>query len=516
MQDKVKIRRALVSVHDKRDLLTLVAMLKEWGVEILSTGGTAAFLKESGVPVTPVSDVTRFPEILGGRVKTLHPHIHGAILAKREDPDQIRQLQELGMTPIDLVVVNLYPFEKTVAREGATMAEALENIDIGGPCMIRAAAKNYPGVAVLTDSSQYQELIAELRQNGGATTLALREKLALAAFRRTSQYDHAIQSYLGKRTEDGALPAVMSLRLEKVQDLRYGENPHQSAAFYRETSDRPFGEQLHGKELSFNNILDIHSAAGLAIEFSEPCAVIVKHNNPCGAAVGANLIEAYGRALQTDAVSAYGGIVAVNRTIEADLAAKLGELFLEVVVAPDFSTEALQHLTKKKNLRLIRWPGVRLSGTDLDVKKVLGGYLLQTADVEPAPTEFRVVSKRQPTGDERQAMAFGWKVAKWVKSNAILFVSADRTLAVGAGQMSRVDSARMAVIKAQNAGLDLKGSVVISDAFFPFRDGVDTAAAAGASAVVEPGGSVRDDEVIAAADEQQMALVFTGVRHFRH
>ncbi len=514
MIDRISIRRALISVYDKRELLALAKVLQKFAVEIISTGGTATFLQQNQIPVISVSQVTHFQEILGGRVKTLHPNIHGAILAKRDDADQMQQLRSLGITPIDMVVVNLYPFEKTVARADVELAEALENIDIGGPCMIRAAAKNYPAVAVLTDPSQYAEVIKELSENDGQLSLQTRATLAVAAFQRTCQYDYAIQGYLNP--SQGTFPDTKLLKLTKVQDLRYGENPHQLAAFYRDENEPPFGEQLHGKELSFNNILDIHSAMGLASEFAEPCVVIVKHNNPCGVAVGGDISEAYDKALQTDPVSAFGGIVAANQAITGALAGKLSELFLEVVVAPEFSQEALQVLQTKKNLRLIRWPQVKMQATDIDVKKVLGGYLLQTVDVEPGPTDFSVVSKRPPTEAERQAMRFGWKVAKWVKSNAIVFVAPDRTLAIGAGQMSRVDAAKMAILKAKSAGLDLKGSVVISDAFFPFRDGIDVAAEAGATAVIEPGGSVRDEEVIKAADEHGMALVFTGIRHFRH
>ncbi|MBN2355062.1 bifunctional phosphoribosylaminoimidazolecarboxamide formyltransferase/IMP cyclohydrolase, partial [candidate division KSB1 bacterium] len=377
MLDKIKIKRALVSVYNKAELLPLARLLKELDVEILSTGGTAKFLQDNNIPVISVSDVTQFPEILGGRVKTLHPHIHGAILAKREDSEQMAQLKSLDMTAIDMVVVNLYPFEKTISRAEVTLAEALENIDIGGPCMIRAAAKNYPGVAVLTDPSQYADVIDELSANQGALSLQMRQRLSLAAFQRTSQYDHAIQGYLSQAEKEGTFPDILSLRLLKMQDLRYGENPHQPAAFYRDEKDRPFGEQLHGKELSFNNIMDIHSAMGLASEYSEPCVVIVKHNNPCGVALGSDIAEAYDKALQTDSVSAFGGIVAVNRPIQTELAKKLNELFLEVVVAPEFTAEALQILRQKKNVRLIRWPQVNITASDWDVKKVLGGYLFQ-------------------------------------------------------------------------------------------------------------------------------------------
>jgi phosphoribosylaminoimidazolecarboxamide formyltransferase/IMP cyclohydrolase len=515
------VGRALLSVYDKSGLLELAQTLHRRGVEIISTGGTASYLQEADIPVRAVSDVTGFPEILGGRVKTLHPHIHGAILAKREDAGQMGQLAELGLTPIDLVVVNLYPFEKTIAAPDCSRAEALENIDIGGPCMIRAAAKNYPGVAVLTSPEQYGAFLQQLDELEGCTTLALRERWAAAAFARTTSYDSAINAYLATEIPAGGasgFPQSLAMHLHKIQDLRYGENPHQAAAFYAEANGPAFGQQLHGKELSYNNILDIHSAVGLAAEFSEPAVAIVKHNNPCGAAIGFDLLDAWGKALATDPVSAFGGIVALNEPLtRVDLAAKLAEIFLEVVVAPDFSPEVLDQLRSKKNLRLIRWPAHSVHPSMRDVRKVSGGFLLQNVDIEPVdPTAYKVVSRRAPSEVERQSMLFGWRVAKWVKSNAIIFAGPDRTLGIGAGQMSRVDSSRLAVMKAENAGLSLHGSAAASDAFFPFRDGLDVLAAAGATAVIEPGGSVRDDEVIAAADEHTLALIFTGMRHFRH
>lgn len=517
MQDKIKISKALISVYDKTDLISLAKVLSDKSVEIISTGGTARFLREKGFTVTNVSDITQFPEILGGRVKTLHPMIHGAILAKREDDGQMKELAEKGIRPIDMVIVNLYPFEQTVVKPDVTREEALENIDIGGPCMIRAAAKNYPSVAVVTDPSQYESIITELKENGGMLTIKTRERLSGEAFLRTRNYDAAIQSYLMMDRQIPKYPEFFNISLKKVQDLRYGENPHQSAVFYAAADDVKFGEQLHGKELSFNNILDIHSAISLAAEFEEPCAVILKHNNPCGAAVHDDLLTAYTKALETDPVSAFGGVVAFNRTVASPVAEKLSEIFLEVIIAPDFNEDAQTILTKKKNIRLITWPGYQQKAGDVDIKKVAGGYLLQSADIEPSDAPvFRVVTKRQPTDDEWRAMRFGWKVGKWVKSNAVVFVNAYQTLGIGAGQMSRVDSSKLAVMKAKNANLDLTGSVAISDAFFPFRDGVDAAAEAGARAVIQPGGSVRDKEVIAAADEHDMAMVFTGIRHFRH
>ncbi len=521
MPDQIKISRALLSVYDKNGLLELARSLHLRGVEIISTGGTSRFLQEQGIPVRAVADITGFPEMLGGRVKTLHPHIHGAILAKRDDEEQMIQLAEFGLAPIDLVAVNLYPFEKTIAATDCSRADALENIDIGGPCMIRAAAKNYPGVAVLTAPDQYGPFLQQLEALNGCTALAMREEWAAAAFEHTSRYDAAINAYLAAgiaAPEAAAFPETLTIRLEKVQDLRYGENPHQAAAFYAEAGGMAFGRQLHGKELSYNNILDIHSAIGLAAEFGEPAVVIVKHNNPCGAAIGSDLADAYEKALRTDPVSAFGGIVALNRPlIQGVLAQRLAEIFLEVVVAPDFSDEVLELLKAKKNLRLISWPGYRTAPGVQDVRKVSGGFLVQNVDIEPAePSSYKVVSRRTPTDLERQSLLFGWRVAKWVKSNAIIFTGPDRTLGIGAGQMSRVDSSRMAAMKAANADLDLRGAAAASDAFFPFRDGLDVLAEAGATAVIEPGGSVRDEEVIAAADEHNIALIFTGMRHFRH
>ncbi len=518
MIDQVKIKRALISVYDKEDLLPLAQKLISLGVEILSTGGTAKFLQENKIPVTSVADITGFPEILGGRVKTLHPHIHAGILAKREDAQQMAEIAAKKISPIDLVVVNLYPFEKTVANPDVALKDAIENIDIGGPCMIRASAKNYFGVTIATSPEQYPLIMAELERYDGATTLATRQQLSRQAFSRTCEYDAAISRWLHDQDKSETLfPDAMAFALRKKQDLRYGENPHQLAAFYADAHSGPFGEQLHGKELSFNNIMDMNSAVGLSLEFSEPCAVIVKHNNPCGVAIAENLALAFAKALQCDPASAYGGVVALNRTVDAQAADKLAGLFLEVIIAPGFDETALKTLTAKKNLRLIKWPNPRFLAGDLDVKKVLGGYLVQTVDIEPAEAPAsRVVTERTPTDKERQAMLFGWKVAKWVKSNTILFVAADRTLGIGAGQMSRVDSSKIAAMKAKQAGLDLTESVAVSDAFFPFRDGLDVLAEAGAVAVIQPGGSIHDNEVIAAANEHKMAMVFTGLRHFRH
>jgi phosphoribosylaminoimidazolecarboxamide formyltransferase / IMP cyclohydrolase len=516
--DKIKITRALLSVYDKAGIADLAKMLAKHNVEMISTGGTASYLQEQGFRITHVSDLTGFPEILGGRVKTLNPKIFGGILAKRDKSDHLHELQQQQIPLIDMVVVNLYPFEKTIAKPGVQLAEALENIDIGGPCMIRAAAKNFSSVVVLTDPSQYTEILQELSENDGSVSLATRRKLALSAFRRTQAYDFAIQNYLAG--DQQGMADVISFNLDKIQELRYGENPHQKAAFYTESGrsgQQVFGKQLHGKELSFNNILDIHAAVGLVYEFAELCCVILKHNNPCGAAIGSSVVDAFEKALATDPVAAYGGIVAFNKQVTAEVAEKLAAMFLEVVVAPEFSPSSLEILTKKKNLRLIEYPESLIKRDVFDCKRVYGGYLMQEMDNMTMPDDCcKVMTRRQPTESEWTAMKFGWKVAKWVKSNAVIFVGPDRTLGIGAGQMSRVDSSRLAVQKAADAGLSLQGSAVISDAYFPFRDGVDAAAQAGATAVIQPGGSVRDNEVIDAANEHNMAMVFTGIRHFRH
>jgi len=521
VNEKIKIKRALVSVYDKTGVLEFAKSLKEFGVEIISTGGTFKLLSENGVAATKVSEMTKFPEILGGRVKTLHPNVHGGILAKRTQ-EQLKELDEQGIGQIDMVVVNLYPFEQTVAKPDVTLSTALENIDIGGPTMIRAAAKNHPYVAVVVDPSFYHSIIEEMKANDGAVSAEMRQKMALAAFRRTSQYDAAISTYLaGLEGESADLPEVITLNLQKVQNLRYGENPHQRAGFYQNSALAPSGmvaaRQLHGKELSYNNLQDLHGAISLALEFEKPAVAIIKHSNPCGAAWADDVATAYDLALGTDSTSAFGGIVAMNRKVSGAVAKKIAGIFTEVVVAPAFSDEALEVLTKKKNIRLVVWPTDKLPASGVEYKTVHGGILVQDMDLAAtAYDDWKVVSKRQPTDAEWNAMKFGWKVGKWVKSNAVVYVNESQTLGIGAGQMSRVDASKLAVIKAKQAGLSLHGSVVISDAFFPFRDGVDAAAEAGAKAVIEPGGSIRDEEVIAAADEHAMALVFTGRRHFRH
>lgn len=515
--------RALISVYDKTGLIELAKICQKFRIEIISTGGTAKILREHGIKVSEISHITGFPEILGGRVKTLQPQIHGGILARRHLESDLDDLSANSIQLIDMVVVNLYPFAQTIAKPGVDLAEVLENIDIGGPCMLRAAAKNFPDVIVISHPDQYQAIAEEMEAQSGGVSFATRAKLAQAVFNATQRYDAMIFDYFQRTlAADLVMPAVKSLSLVKVQDLRYGENPHQQAALYAPNSlpvgELPFGRQLHGKELSFNNLLDINAVIGLGAEFAETACVIVKHNNPCGVAIADSPAEAFEKARLTDPVSAFGGIVGFNRTVDQETASALVQNFFEVIVAPAFSPESLEILGQKKNLRLIQSltrPGTEAS---LDVKAIVGGFLIQTQDAgeKIAPEFYRVVSKRQPTASEWQSMLFGWRIIKWVKSNAVIYVAGDRTLGIGAGQMSRVDSSRLAVMKASQSGLDLKGSAVASDAFFPFRDGIDAAAEAGASAVIQPGGSIRDEEVIAAADEHHLTMVFTGYRHFRH
>jgi phosphoribosylaminoimidazolecarboxamide formyltransferase/IMP cyclohydrolase len=517
-----KISRALISVSDKTGILAFANALRSFGVELISTGGTERYLRESGIEVRPISDLTGFPEILDGRVKTLHPHVHAAILARRDNPDHMRQLEELGIGPIDMVVVNLYPFEATVAQPDVTEEAAIEQIDIGGPTMIRAAAKNFAGVAVVTSPHQYESVIGEMRELGGELSLETCRKLAMLAFRRTASYDAAIHNYLSGNGGPDSFGVAVTFFLEKQQDLRYGENPHQRAAFYCPAGEQPSGlaaaKQLHGKELSFNNFLDLDAALNLVREFAEPTAVIVKHSNPCGVATHQELEQAYRTALATDPVSSFGGVVGLNRPVDEATAEAIAEIFTEAVIAPAFETSALEILQRKKNIRLLTCEEItRIRPEDIDLKRVAGGYLLQSQDTKTVDdVEFTVVSKRAPTAEEEAAMRFGWRVVKWVKSNAIVYAGANRTLGIGAGQMSRVDSARLGAEKAQRAGLSLQGSAMASDAFFPFRDGIDVAASVGVTAVIQPGGSVRDDEVIEAANEHDMTMVFTGIRHFRH
>ncbi|MEO5349529.1 MAG: bifunctional phosphoribosylaminoimidazolecarboxamide formyltransferase/IMP cyclohydrolase [Magnetococcus sp. YQC-3] len=534
------IKRALISVSDKSGLGEFAAGLVRHGVEILSTGGTANALKKQGIPVKDVAEFTGFPEMLDGRVKTLHPKIHGGLLGVRDNPTHQAEMAEQGMQPIDMVVVNLYPFESTVARTECTLEEAIENIDIGGPSMLRSAAKNYRSVTVVVDPRDYLVILAEMDAHGGAISLERNAALARSCFARTAAYDAAISNWLSSLDAEGVpqlFPDVLTMQFYKRQSMRYGENPHQLAAFYAEPGPitRPSlarTQQLQGKELSFNNIHDANGALELVQEFVEPTVVIVKHANPCGVASADDLLVAYQRARDCDRTSAFGGIIACNRPVEGALAQEMTALFLEAVIAPNFTEEALAIFAAKKNVRLLatHTPGGGGTGrvapewTMMEMKRVLGGILLQERDtLLLRKPDLRVVSERQPTDAELQDLQFAWKVVKHVKSNAIVYVRDGCTVGVGAGQMSRVDASRIAVWKAGEAarllgrsGNAVAGSVLASDAFFPFRDGVDAAAEAGATAVIQPGGSVRDEEVIAAANAHGLAMLFTGVRHFRH
>ena len=520
-----KIERVLVSVTDKAGVVEFVKGLAAFGAEIISTGGTAKLLKEKGVAVVDISDYTSFPEMMDGRLKTLHPKVHGGLLALRDNPVHVSAMQAYGIKPIDMLVVNLYRFEDTVAK-GAPLNEAIENIDIGGPAMIRAASKNYEFVTVVTDPKDYQDILDEMTRANGVVSPKINFNLARNAFSLTARYDAAISNYLqGIDVEEGEFPLTYTVQYQRKQLLRYGENPHQKAAFYTDVRvDQPSiatAEQLWGKELSYNNIMDSDAALDLIMEFDKPACVILKHANPCGAAIGGNLEEAYRKAFAVDTVSAFGGIVGLNRIVDAQTAHAIGEVFTEVVVAPGYTEEALAILTHKKNVRLLRVPGI-LEGSKAKMptfftRRVTGGLLLQERDLGDIDlSSSEVVTKRKPTPDEMEVLTFAWKIVKYVKSNAVVYAKKNQLIGVGAGQMSRVDSSRLAILKAKNAGLSTKGSVVASDAFFPFRDGIDEAAAAGVTAVVQPGGSVRDQEVIKAADEHHMAMIFTGMRHFRH
>jgi len=522
-----KVGRALLSVHDKTGVVDFAKGLSALGIEVVSTGGTAKLLRESGVPVVDVAQLTGFPEMLDGRVKTLHPKVHGGILARRDVPAHMQALDAHGIGPIDLVVVALYPFEQTVARPGVTLEEAVENIDIGGPSMIRGAAKNSGAVGVITDPSQYAPVLDELRARGGTLTAETCSRLALEAFRRTAQYDAAIASYLGRIAADpesgGDFPARLSLEAERLQHLRYGENPHQAAAFYRPVGAAlglAAAEQLHGPELSYNNLLDWSAALGLLLEFDDPAAVVIKHTNPCGVALGTHVAEAMSRAKACDPVSIYGGIVGVNRRLDLGTVKELSGILLEILFAPDFAEDALEELRRtKKKCRVLRLPCLAADypGRTRDVRSVLGGLLVQEADLTDLdPAALKVVSRRAPTEAEMQALRFAWRVAKHAKSNAIVLTTADQVVGVGAGQMNRVDSARLAVMRARASGLETKGTVCASDAFFLFRDGLDVVAEAGATAVIHPGGSLRDEEVVKAADEHGLAMVVCGIRHFKH
>ena len=516
--DFIQIKRALISVSDKTGLLGFVQQLQRWNIEIISTGGTYKILSDAGIQVKSISQATGFPEILNGRVKTLHPKIHAGILAIPDNPQHQQQLKDLDIAAIDMVVVNLYPFEQTIMKDGVTIDDAIEQIDIGGPSMLRAAAKNFKYKVVISNPNCYQAVVQELEKNQGSISKMTRFKLAKEVFLRTATYDATISNYLSKVEVDssqGTLPEIFSTALPKVEELRYGENPHQKAGLYGEFF-KSF-EKLHGKELSYNNIVDIQAAAELIEEFSEPTVVIIKHTNPCGVGSGNTLVEAYEKAFATDTKSAFGGIVAVNRILDMDAAQSIDKIFTEVIIAVDYETGVLEFLKRKKDRRLMKQLKPLHSQKGFIVKHVAGGALVQTMDdVLVAPGPNKIVSKRSPTADENTAMMFAWKVAKHVKSNAIVYAKSDRTIGIGAGQMSRFDSSRIAVMKAQEACLDLKGTVIASDAFFPFADGLFEAVRAGATAVIQPGGSVRDPEVIKAADDNGIAMIFTGIRHFKH
>jgi phosphoribosylaminoimidazolecarboxamide formyltransferase/IMP cyclohydrolase len=522
------IARALISVYDKTGIVEFARELASLSVEIVSTGGTAKLLRESGVAVRDVSELTGWPEMLGGRVKTLHPKVHGGILFQRNKAGDCAQVAEYEIGPIDLVIVNLYPFSATAATPGVTPEELIENIDIGGPAMVRSAAKNFQSVGVVSDHADYPAILAELHQHG-ELTLATRLSLARKAYARTARYDGEIATELERLSVQGntvaigdleKLPERINISLQRRQSMRYGENPHQSAALYTPAGAIPSGlagaKQIQGKELSYNNLVDLDSAWALAVEFHRPAVAIIKHNNPCGAAEQDSLVEAYLKALACDPISAFGGVIAINRPLDAATAEELSRLFVECIVAPGFEPAALEKFAAKKNLRLLelqRGEAVH----EMDMKRISGGMLVQDPDQhELTEAELKVATKRAPSSDEIRAMMFAWKVCKHVKSNAIVFAREGQTVGIGAGQMSRVDAAKIAVIKAATANLSLAGSVVASDAFFPFPDGVEEAGKAGATAVIQPGGSKGDGEVVAMAEKYDMAMVFSGVRHFRH
>nr|PZN02388.1 MAG: bifunctional phosphoribosylaminoimidazolecarboxamide formyltransferase/inosine monophosphate cyclohydrolase [Bacillota bacterium] len=517
------IRRALISVSDKTGVVEFAKGLEKLGVEIISTGGTAKLLAESGVKVVPVSEITGFPEILDGRVKTLHPKVHGGLLAIRENEVHMRQIKDLGIEPIDLIAVNLYPFRQTIEKPGVTFEEAIENIDIGGPAMLRAAAKNHEGVIVICDPGDYSEVLEELKTKGDVGK-NLRRKLALKVFEHTAFYDAMISDYLRKnidaeeKGETDIFPKNLTLAFEKVQDLRYGENPHQRASFYREAGDISGtiagARKLSGKELSFNNINDADAALSLVLEFEEPCAVAIKHTNPCAVACGRDIHEAFLKAYEADPVSIFGGIVALNRTVDLKTAEALSEIFLEIVMAPGFEPEALELLKAKKNLRLLEVDIKKRKKAGWDIKKVSGGILVQDPDEKDfAKEDLKVVTRRAPTAQEMEDLLFAWKVVKHVKSNAIVLARDKVTVGIGMGQVNRIWPTQQSIAWAKDRA---KGAVLASDAFFPFSDVVETAAAAGITAMIQPGGSIRDEDSIKAADEKGMAMVFTGIRHFRH
>lgn len=518
----IKINRAIISVSDKEGVVNLAKSLKEHNVEILSTGGTARKLRESGIEVREISEYTKSKEILGGRVKSLHPKIHGGILAIRGDDTHTRDMKESGIENIDLVVVNLYPFEEVIKKPDVSLEEAIENIDIGGPTMLRSAAKNHKYVSIVTDPADYELLLNELKKNNGSVSDETNFNLAVKAFSHVSRYDAAISNYLSSYSGDGTrthLPSSFTLHLNKKMDLRYGENPHQQGAFYTEpeipNACISNAEQIQGKELSLNNIYDTDSCFELVKEFSQTACVIVKHNNPCGVAVDENITQAFLKAKECDPISAFGGIIAFNREVDEATAHEIATMFVEVVIAPGFTEKAYEVFSTKKNLRVLKTPEIRDNPAGLDFKKVNGGMLIQDMDSTSDEDfkDFKVGTKRQPTDQELEDMKLAWKVCKHVKSNAIIFAKNGQTVGIGAGQMSRVDAVKIASMKAQ---ISTEGAVLASDAFFPFRDGIDEAAKAGIKAIVQPGGSIRDEETIAAADEHGMTMVFTGVRHFKH
>ena len=522
MSDLVKVRRALISVSDKSGIGEFASALRALGVELLSTGGTYRLLRELGLDVTEVADYTGFPEMMDGRVKTLHPKVHGGILGRRGQDDDVMAAH--GIDPIDMVVVNLYPFSATVANPDCTVEDAIENIDIGGPTMVRAAAKNHPFVTIVVNASDYGEILSEMQSNGGSTSLESRFNLAIKAYEHTAAYDGAIANHFGTLVPGGSpkFPRTFNAQFHKVQEMRYGENPHQQAAFYVEANPAEAGiataRQIQGKELSYNNVADTDAALECVKNFHQPACVIVKHANPCGVAIAGSLSEAYDLAFATDTESAFGGIIAFNRELDTKTAASIVERqFVEVIIAPSVSEEAAALVADKKNVRLLSCGEWSAPGSALDYKRVNGGLLIQDRDLGMITRDdLTVVSKCQPSEQQLQDLMFAWIVAKFVKSNAIVYAANGQTIGVGAGQMSRINSARIAAIKAEHAGLSVQGSVMASDAFFPFRDGIDNAGQAGIAAIIQPGGSIRDDEVIAAADEHGMAMVFTGMRHFRH
>lgn len=515
------IKRALISVSEKSCIVGFARSLHEMGVEILSTGGTADLLDKEGIPVTLIADYTGFPEMMDGRIKTLHPKIHGGILGRREDPSHVEAMSHHDIKPIDLVVINLYPFESTIARENCSLEEAIENIDIGGPAMVRSAAKNYQDVTILVNPEDYDQVITEMKENNSSVSLKTRQRLSRDAFALTARYDSLIAKYLSEEIrEEIPFPSSFNSSFEKIQELRYGENPHQVAAFYREAragvQDIVLAKQVQGKELSFNNIIDLDAVWQLATEFESSAAVIVKHTNPCGVATGTDQLETFIKARETDPVSAFGGIIGFNRSVTVNTAEEIMKNFVEVIIAPGFEPAALELFAKKKNIRVMELPLAKekIKRKSFDFKRVSGGLLLQSPDnINFDPETLNVVTNRKPDDQEMAGLKFAWTVAKHVKSNAIVYSRDNETVGIGAGQMSRVDSARLAVEKANKT---ITGCVMASDAFFPFRDSIDTAAVNGITAIIQPGGSIRDKEVIQAADEHKMAMIFTGIRHFKH